>query len=110
RDGVAVLSPAPVTAEVLQDEVAPAVRRYAAAEAVDLIVMSTHGRGPLARFWLGSVADALVRDAPVPVLLVRPHGEAADLHADLLPHHVLLPLDGPPLPDQILPHPLHLAT
>ncbi|GIL14981.1 MAG: universal stress protein [Chloroflexota bacterium] len=39
----------------------------------DLIVMSTHGRGGVARLVIGSVADDVVRHAPVPVLLVRPN-------------------------------------
>lgn len=39
----------------------------------DLIVMSTHGRSGLARLVIGSVADDVVRRAPVPVLLVRPN-------------------------------------
>jgi nucleotide-binding universal stress UspA family protein len=38
---------------------------------VDLIAMTTHGRGGLLRLALGSVADAVVRAAPCPVLLVR---------------------------------------
>ncbi|MDL2345353.1 universal stress protein [Deinococcus sp. MIMF12] len=37
----------------------------------DLIVMATHGREGLAHLLLGSVADRVVHDAPVPVLLVR---------------------------------------
>jgi len=37
----------------------------------DLIVMSTHGRGGLARWFLGSVAESVVRHATVPVLIVR---------------------------------------
>ena len=53
-----------------------ALLEHAAAKNVDLVVMSTHGRGPLSRFWLGSVADELVRRMPVPVLLVRPKEEA----------------------------------
>ena len=43
----------------------------AAAEDVDLIVMSTHGRGGLARWTFGSVADKVARHSPCPVLLVR---------------------------------------
>jgi nucleotide-binding universal stress UspA family protein len=39
---------------------------------VDLIAMSTHGRSGLARMVIGSVADDVVRHAPVPVMLVRP--------------------------------------
>jgi nucleotide-binding universal stress UspA family protein len=41
--------------------------------AADLIAMTTHGRGGLGRLVLGSVADAVVRGAPCPVLLVRIH-------------------------------------
>ncbi len=36
-----------------------------------LLVMATHGRGGLARWFLGSVAEAVVRCASVPVLLIR---------------------------------------
>jgi len=34
--------------------------------------MSTHGWGAVKRFWLGSVADRLIRQVTVPLLLVRP--------------------------------------
>jgi nucleotide-binding universal stress UspA family protein len=40
-------------------------------EAVDLIVLGTHGRGGLGRWLLGSVADRVVRSARCPVLTVR---------------------------------------
>jgi nucleotide-binding universal stress UspA family protein len=43
----------------------------AMAQPGDLIVMSTHGRGGLARWFLGSVAEDVVRRAPVPVLMIR---------------------------------------
>jgi universal stress protein A len=38
----------------------------------DLIVMPTHGRRGLPRLFLGSVAERVVREAPCPVLTVRP--------------------------------------
>ena len=38
----------------------------------DLIAMSTHGRGGIRRFVLGSVADRVLHYARVPVLLIRP--------------------------------------
>jgi hypothetical protein len=38
---------------------------------MDLIVMTTHGRGGLSRVLLGSVADGLVQQTSVPVLLIR---------------------------------------
>jgi nucleotide-binding universal stress UspA family protein len=37
----------------------------------DVIVLGTHGRGGLSRVVLGSDAELVVREAPVPVLLVR---------------------------------------
>lgn len=37
----------------------------------DLLVMASHGRGGLARWFLGSVAEEVVRRATVPVLLIR---------------------------------------
>lgn len=41
----------------------------------DLIAMTTHGRGGLGRLVYGSVADAVLRRAPCPVLLVRVTGD-----------------------------------
>jgi nucleotide-binding universal stress UspA family protein len=38
----------------------------------DLVVVGTHGRTRLARIFLGSVAHAVVTQAPCPVLVVRP--------------------------------------
>ena len=41
-------------------------------EKADLVVMTTHGKSGLKRAILGSVADKVVRDARVPVLVIRP--------------------------------------
>ena len=40
--------------------------------AVDLIVMATHSRGPLARALFGSVTEGVVRSGVAPVLVVHP--------------------------------------
>lgn len=52
----------------------PAAEVVAAAKDLhaDLICIGTHGRGGLSRVLLGSVAEEVVRDAPCPVLTVRP--------------------------------------
>jgi nucleotide-binding universal stress UspA family protein len=47
---------------------------YAADNGVDLIIMSTHGRGGIGRWFMGSVTDKVVRHASVPVLTVAPPG------------------------------------
>ena len=79
---------------LLDGPVADAISRHAAATGADLLVMTTHGRGPLVRFWLGSVADALVRQASIPILLVQPKEAAPDLTQEPVVRRVLIPLDG----------------
>jgi nucleotide-binding universal stress UspA family protein len=49
----------------------PEIVRYAGEHRIDLIVLGTHGRGPLGHLLLGSVAERVVRTAPCPVLTVR---------------------------------------
>lgn len=44
---------------------------YTAQNGCDLIAMSTHGRSGIGRWVYGSVADKVLRSAPVPILLVR---------------------------------------
>ncbi|HEX3657575.1 MAG TPA: universal stress protein [Pirellulales bacterium] len=68
----------------------------------ELIVMTTHGRGPLSRFWLGSTADQVMRHATVPVLLIRPREAAPEPSADPLAGRMLIALDGFPLAEEIL--------
>jgi nucleotide-binding universal stress UspA family protein len=72
-------TPAPVTSALLEGAIADALDEQARAIDADLIVMTTHGRGPLSRFWLGSVADKLIRQASLPILVVRPREEPVDL-------------------------------
>jgi len=45
---------------------------FAKLNAVDLIVMSTHGRSGIRRLILGSVVEKVIREAPCPVLIVPP--------------------------------------
>ena len=47
---------------------------YAKAEAIDLIVLGTHGRPGVAHLLMGSVAEKVVRTAPCPVLTLRQPG------------------------------------
>jgi nucleotide-binding universal stress UspA family protein len=49
----------------------PAGELLAAVKPGDLVVVTTHGRGGVRRWLLGSVAEKLVRLASAPVLLVR---------------------------------------
>ena len=47
---------------------------YASKNGVDLIIMSTHGKSGVSRWAFGSVADRVVRNSTVPVLMASPAG------------------------------------
>ena len=73
-----------------------------------LIAMSTHGRSGPARLVLGSVTNKVLHSTSVPVLVLRPRdGEATVPEAEL--KHVIVPLDGSSLAEQVLPHVVFLA-
>lgn len=90
---------------------AEAILGAADAEGIDLIAMSTHGWTGLDRFLLGSVADRVAHYAKVPLLLVRAedHGEAHLEKPGLSYKRILVPLDGSPLADEVLPQARELA-
>ena len=91
------------------ETVAHTLRRYSIAHANDLVVMTTHGRSGIAQFWLGSVADALLRITSHPLLLVHAHdGDAAAPSAAAA--HILIPLDGSALAEQIIEPALALGN
>jgi nucleotide-binding universal stress UspA family protein len=92
----------------ITDGVADLLASCAAEQQVDIVVMTTHGRGGLARLWLGSVADELLRRLPMPVLLLRPYDSA---HAPVgwPPRQILIPLDGSANAEAILPYALALG-
>ncbi|MCO6459591.1 MAG: universal stress protein [Pirellulaceae bacterium] len=54
-----------------------AVAKLAESEGVDLIIMGTHGRTGISRLLMGSVAEAVVRRAPCPVLTYKQPGGKA---------------------------------
>jgi nucleotide-binding universal stress UspA family protein len=94
-----------VEAEValLEGRADQAIIERVQATGADLVVMATHGRGAMERAWLGSVADRVVREATVPVLLVRPVEEAApDLTSTTAVTRILVPLDGSSLSEAVL--------
>jgi universal stress protein A len=60
---------------VVDDDARDAILKTAKAVHADLIVIGTHGRRGLARMFLGSVAEEVLRRAPCPVLAVRLEGQ-----------------------------------
>ena len=74
----------------------------------DLIVMGTHGRRGFKRLLLGSVTEAILREAPCPVLTVPPHGPAG-LSEAVTFKRILCPIDFSPSALQALGFALDLA-
>lgn len=62
-----------VRSEVISGAPPEVILDVAATEKADLIVMSTHGRSGFSRLLYGSVAEAVLRGARQPVLLVPIH-------------------------------------
>jgi nucleotide-binding universal stress UspA family protein len=62
-----------VSAIVREGSVADTILDVAAEIGADVIAMSTHGRTGPARWLIGSVADRVVRNSKIPVMLIRPH-------------------------------------
>ena len=72
--------PVPVEEALTEGVPSKEIVDYAETENVDLIVMGTHGRGGLDRLLLGSVAERVIRTAPVPVMTIRV-GETPEIEA-----------------------------
>ena len=56
---------------LLEGVPAESIARSAKSQRADLVVIGTHGRTGLARFFVGSVAERVVSMAPCPVMTVR---------------------------------------
>jgi nucleotide-binding universal stress UspA family protein len=76
--------------------------------AARLLIMATHGRSGLGRWWYGSVASRLVRQAPVPTLVLGPR--VLEQRRDVQDiRRILVPLDGSPFAETALGPALDLA-
>lgn len=103
------IAPLALTTALVDGDIVPILRAYAEQHNIDLVVMSTHGRGALGRFWLGGIAEDLMRKMTRPVLLVRPEEGKPDLHRQVDLKTILLPLDGTALAEQVIEQALTLG-
>jgi len=71
---------------------APEILSFAHENAIDLIIMGTHGRSGLGHFLLGSTAEKVVHGAQTPVLTIH-HGEDKLLEKQGRYEKVLVPID-----------------
>ena len=93
------------TMKVADGDPALVILEFARELHVDMIAMSTHGRAGFARWALGSVAERVIQETPVPVFLVRPHSTAPS-HDEL---RILVPLDGSALSEEALASAMEIA-
>ena len=102
-------SKADITVDLHAGPVSDVLQGYARRHDVDLIVMSTHGRGGISRLSLGSVTDSLIRHTTIPVLVVKP--PTSYLNPQIVEgfKRIIVPLDGSILAEQILPRVVALA-
>lgn len=102
-------SNANITAVLEEGPVVDALKGHALRHNVDLIVISSHGRGGLARLSLGSVTDSLIRSARLPVLVVKPRPSYLDPYLTAPFTKILVPLDGSELAEQVIDYTINLG-
>jgi nucleotide-binding universal stress UspA family protein len=73
-----------------------------------LIAMATRGRSGIHRWLMGSVAEKVLRGTTNPLLLVRGEEEGKS-DGKAAPKKVVVPLDGSPMAEAVLPHAVDLA-
>lgn len=91
-----------VTVSLESGPVTDALEGYAKRNDVDLIVISSHGRGGISRLSLGSVTDTLIRRTTIPVLVVKPTASYLNPEVRGAFKKIVVPLDGSPLAEQII--------
>ena len=89
-------SQVPTSADVLDGGVVSSLAEYGANLRPTWIVMLSHVRGTLGRFFRGETATEFLRRSPCPVLLVRETDTSADAK------NVLIPLDGSPVAEHMV--------
>jgi nucleotide-binding universal stress UspA family protein len=98
-----------VVGEVVTGYPAEEILRYSREKGADLIAMSTHGRSGMRHWVLGSVAEKVFRASFVPVLIVRPDASDKGGFEKWTDTTIIVPLDGSPLAESVLPHVQELA-
>lgn len=95
-------SDAEIIVDLEHGPVAEVLAGYARRHNVDLIVISSHARGGIARMSLGSVTDSLIRHTTTPVLVVRPPASYLNPQVSGDFRRIVIPLDGSVLAEQVI--------
>ena len=96
--------PIEVRGELAEGYSADEILRYVDENAVDLILIASHGRSGIKRWSMGNIADKVLRASKVPVWLVRA-GVTGETPYDQWPTTAIIaPLDGSELAESVLPY------
>lgn len=97
-----VLAKKPVVESFAGDTVG-AIEALARDRSATMLAITSSGRGALSRFAFGSVADSLIRQSPVPVLIVHADGHAEPKIEPVELKRIIVPLDGSEIAEAALP-------
>jgi nucleotide-binding universal stress UspA family protein len=94
-----------VLRETVEGKPGEAILAFAQKQEIDLIVMSSHGYTGFKKLTLGSVAQQIERHSHIPVLILHDETPSSEhrLQSSPRPIRVIVPLDGHPQSEQILP-------
>jgi nucleotide-binding universal stress UspA family protein len=92
--------PIKIHGEVVYGQADEGIINYANENGSDFLLMATHGRSGFNRWVLGSVALKVLRNANTPVWLIR---SGSPVSCDWPKAEVIVPLDGSPLAEAVLP-------
>jgi len=95
---------------VLTGDPADEVLRLIEERQPELLVLATHGRSGIGRWFYGSVAGKLAREAPVTTLALGPRVLEREATADVRIARILVPLDGSELSETAIPAASDLAA
>jgi nucleotide-binding universal stress UspA family protein len=106
QQGVPVVESKVVAASAKPSE---GIIEYADLHSCDLIAMATHDRSLLGQALRGSVTNAVIRSSHVPVIAITPEKQKGHLGQSVELSSVLVPLDGSPFAESVLPYVENLA-
>jgi nucleotide-binding universal stress UspA family protein len=88
---------------VLDGDPAKAITKYADENNVDLLLLAAHGQSGFGRWTTGSTAHKIITIAKMPVILI-PAEVSSKLKIDEWPRNILVPMDGSPTSESIVPY------
>jgi nucleotide-binding universal stress UspA family protein len=94
---------------IREGKTAENIVNFAHTEAIDLLVISTHGSGGLSRWNISSVTQKVINQIYLPVLIVRAYNQPGTEDARIRYRRILLPIDSSRRAECALPAGIALA-